>query len=415
MSVAWAESQRGCRARWRRLAAVLAIAAPVALSAPPAFGKPKSGSDDGPVCDKAAASDDDDNGDKDSGLTYALGLLCVGISGDVQATGQAADVSEPRFGSAANSQRSLTLKPDLRIESALPTSLGKLKTAFEIDWSYVTSTGPEQTPNLDEATVSYVGVTAGYADSLMNFWDSSDFQFTIAAPNRSSYLVSYERAWTDELTATIAVEAGPPSTRGADSWRLPNTPPYYTVRLRYEKDDWTLHASGAFHELETRAPPLLTGPLERRQGWATTLGVTIPFNFVHEDDSATLQASYAVNSSIFLGTQSDISFLAAVVPTTGPTVGWSALAAYVHNWNDKWTSNLFVSQLALSVDLQRANPSVKTTRTGANLVYQIGDHWQVGAEIDYVNARFDLNGTFGIINGANLSGATGYLWVKWEF
>ncbi len=293
--------------------------------------------------------------------------------------------------------------------------MGNLKTAFETEWSYVTSTGPEQTPTLDEATVAYLGLTVGYTESLMNFWDSSDFQFTASAPNRSSYLVSYERALTDELTAAIAVEAGPSTTRGADTWRLPGTPPYYTARLRYEKDDWTLHASAAFHQLETRAPPLLTGGIVTRNGWAASAGVTVPFNAVHEDDSATVQATYAVDSSIFLGTQSDISFLAAVVPTSGPTTGWSIVGSYVHNWSDKWKTNLFVSQLELSVDLLIAHPSVQTTRGGATLSYEIDDHWQIGTEIDYVSARFDFNGVFGIIKGGNISGETGYFWVKWQF
>ena len=136
---------------------------------------------------------------------------------------------------------------------------------------------------------------------------------------------------------------------------------------------------------------------------------------MHEDDSASVQATYAVDSSIFLGTQSDIAFLAAVVPTTGPAKAWSAVGSYTHNWTDKWKSAAFVSHLELSVDVQRAHPSVATTRTGANLTYDIDDHWQLGAEVDYLSARFELDGTFGIISGGNLSGTTGYLWVKREF
>lgn len=391
------------------LAALIASAAPAS-----AWAKAKSKNDDGPVCDKAAKSDDDDDDSDSEGVTFRAGAACVGITGEFDSIGQAATVTEPRLSRSKPSKSSVTLKPDVRIESALPTRLGNFKTAFEIDYSYVTSTGFEQAPTLDEATAAYLGLTVGYTESLMNFWDSSDFQFTASAPNRSSYLVSYERSVTDELSAAFAVEAGPSTTRGADTWRLPNTPPYYTGRLRYEKDDWTLHVSGAYHELETRGPPLLTGPLERRQGWAASTGVTIPFKAIHEDDSATVQATYAVDSSIFLGTQSDVSFLAAVIPTTGPAKGWSAVGSYVHNWSDKWKTNLFVSQLELSVDLLIAHPSVKTTRTGATLSYEINDHWQIGTEIDYVSARFDLDGTFGIINGGNLSGFTGYLWLKWQ-
>jgi hypothetical protein len=86
----------------------------------------------------------------------------------------------------------------------------------------------------------------------------------------------------------------------------------------------------------------------------------------------------------------------------------------MHNWTDKWKTNLFVSQLELSVDLAIANPTVKTTRHGATLSYEIDDHWSVGTEIDYVSVRFDPQGTLGILSGGNLSGYTGYLWLKWQ-
>lgn len=260
-------------------------------------------------------------------------------------------------------------------------------------------------------------MTLGYADSLMNFWDSGDFEFSATAPNRSSYLVSYERALTEQVSAAVAVEAGPPSTRGAQSWQLPTTPPYYTGRLRYDKDDWTVHLSGAVHELETRSVALFTTSTENRFGWAGSFGLTVPFSFVHEDDNVSLQATYAVDSSIFLGTQSDVAFLAATVPTTGPAKGWSVVGSYTHNWSDKWKSAVFASQLELAVDLNRAHPSVKTTRTGVNLTYEFNDHWQAGAEVDYLVARIDLDRSIGFINvsGGDISGTTGYLWLKWQF
>lgn len=210
------------------------------------------------------------------------------------------------------------------------------------------------------------------------------------------------------------MEAGPPSSRGTSTWKMPNTPPYYSARLRYEQNDWTMHASATMHELDVRGPPLLTGPLEKRRGWAASAGATIPFGFVAEDDELSFQATYAVDSSIFLGTSSDISFLAATIPTTGPVKGWSAVVSYLHNWNDDWSSNIFVSHLALDLDLTITRPSVRTTRFGANLVYQIDNHWQAGIEFGYIKAEIDINGVRGIINGASLSGQTGYLWLQYK-
>jgi hypothetical protein len=51
---------------------------------------------------------------------------------------------------------------------------------------------------------------------------------------------------------------------------------------------------------------------------------------------------------------------------------------------------------------------------GATLSYEIDDHWSVGTAIDYVSVRFDPQGTLGILSGGNLSGYTGYLWLKWQ-
>jgi hypothetical protein len=379
----------------------------------------KKDTDDAPVCDipdagiTSSKKSKDDSGDH----RYLLGGVCVDLSASMQATGQAASASLPQFGrlTVPGSQRSLTLNPDAGFKTAIPTALGPLVTSVEVDWTYDSLKGPDQTVNPDEANTSYLGFTVGYASSLMNFWDGSNFQLNATAPNRSSYLAGYQRNLTEELSLAAAVEAGPPASRGADAWRLPQTPPYYTARLRYDKDDWTLHLSGAFHAVEVRGAPLLTGPTELQNGWVASGGLTIPFDFVAKDDAASAQVTYAVRSAIFLGTQSDVSYLAAVLPSTGATRGWSAVASYLHNWNDGWSSNFYLSRLDLSLDLLIAHPSLGTRRIGGNIAYQIDDHWQVGFELDYVDARIDSDGTFGLIKGQNLTAQMGYLWVLWEF
>jgi len=403
----------------RLLLAVVFVATEVEI----AFAKSgarKQDKDDAPVCDipevgisSSKKSKGGDSGDH----RYLLGDVCVDLSASFQATGQAATASVPQSGrsSLPSSLQALTLKPDVGMKTAIPTALGPLTVSVEIDWTYDSSKGPDQTVNPDEANASYLGFTVGYASSLMDFWDGSNFQLNATAPNRSGYLVGYQRNLTDELSLAAAVEAGPPASRGADAWRLPQTPPYYTARLRYDKDDWTLHLSGAFHELEMRGPPLLTGPVETQTGWAASGGLNIPFAFIAADDVASMQFTYAVNSSIFLGTQSDVSFLAATVPTTGAIKGWSAVASYLHNWNEDWSSNFYVSQLDLSLDLLIAHPTVSTRRAGANLAYQIDDHWQIGVELDYIDTRIDLNGIVGVIKGQNLSAKTAYAWVQWQF
>ncbi len=83
-----------------------------------AWAKVKSKADEGPVCDKSAPSDDDD--DDADGITFKAGAACMGLSGEFDAIGQAANVNEPRLAGSNNSSSALTLNPDLRVEAALP-------------------------------------------------------------------------------------------------------------------------------------------------------------------------------------------------------------------------------------------------------------------------------------------------------
>ena len=152
-----------------------------------------------------------------------------------------------------------------------------------------------------------------------------------------------------------------------------------------------------------------------RFGWAVTGGITAPLKFIADDDVINFNAAYAVDSAIFLGTPADVVAFAARFPTAGATRGWSALASYHHDWSDKWASNVFASFTGVDVNLTNANPTVKTSRYGVNLIYQPAEKWTIGAELDLVSTRINLNGSIGAIAGANLNGATAFLWAKREF
>jgi hypothetical protein len=348
-------------------------------------------------------------------LRYLIGGVCVEVSGNVQATGQYTRAPEPRLGPKPTQPATGTINPDFRVETSRSTAHGAFKTAFEIDWKYATDSGPDDVPTLDEASIAYLGVTVGYADSLMNFWDSGSLQFGASAPNRSSYLVSYKHSITDALTLAAAVEAGSPTSRGATTWQLPNTPPYFTAQLNYDKDDWGFQIAAATHEVDVEPTRRLGGSSASRQGWAATTGITIPFKSIAEDDAFSAQVSYAVDSAIFLGTQQDVAFLANQFPVSGPTRGWSAVGSYVHNWSDKWASTIFASYLTLDVDLVLTQSRAKVMRTGVNLTWQPIDDWTLGVELDVIDARIDLLGPLGRMPSASIKGPTAYVWLTRDF
>ena len=348
-------------------------------------------------------------------LRYLLGGICVEVSGSLQATVQRSKTPEPRVGSSSTNPTTWNISPDLRIEAAKATSHGPLKFAFEMEWKYASDTHADPEPTLDEATVAYLGVTLGYTESLMNFWDSGDLQFSATAPSRSSYLVSYKTSWSDAITTAVAVEAGPPASRGETTWQLPSTNPYVTAQLKYDQDDWAFQVAAAYHEVEVLRGRFFDNSPVTQTGWAATVGFTIPSAFVAEDDALSTQFTYAVNSSIFLGTQQDVSFLAANFPTTGPTSGYSGVASYLHNWSDKWASMAFASYLELDVDLVPTSTSAKVLRYGVNVTYAPDDDWTIGAELDYLDARINDIIPVGQQSGREFKGPTGYLWVKRTF
>jgi hypothetical protein len=403
--------------------ACFACAVMLPLGIVAAADKPKSttAGSDAPACSmesgRRADADSEEDSDEDDagGVRRMIGGTCVNLSANSQATGQIGDVSQPRADLGPTSLETLTLNADVRLETARATRYGVFKTAFQTDWSYYSDTGFDKLPNLGEASISFLGFTAGFSESLMNFW-SSNFQFTSAGPNLSSYLVNKEFSFSETTKLAVGVEAGPPSSRGAASWQFPTTAPYYTSRFRYEKDEWTLHASAAAHETDTSKTPLVPGSEKRQIGWATSLGANIPLTLFDEDDSASVQVTYAVNSRVFLGASTDRAALASIIPgaIAAPTTGWSALGSFEHNWNEKWSSNFFASRLVVDVDAVLASPSIVSTRVGANLIYQVTKNWQIGAEVSHVNARIDPDGTFGLLNGASFAGKTGFLWLRWE-
>ncbi len=326
-----------------------------------------------------------------------------------------------RSGTPSSARISNTLDASLTLDTTRTTALGDLDTAFGLKW---TKASDDETRagsvSVQSLSASLAGWTVGYTDSLMNFW-SGDFQFSATAPSRSVGVVSYERELREGLKLALAVESGLPSSRqntdGIAS--IDFNSPLLTARLRYEQEEGPeLHLSGLVRRAEFSADPripFLPGTATTRTGWAVSFGATLPVPVFGEDDSFSMQATYAVDASPFLGTAVDLSSLASIVPTTGATRGWSVVGSFTHAWTETLESNVFASHLALEAQLLRAQPSVATTRLGANLYWKPFKGFRLGAEIGYLRTDIDANGVAGVFNGVSGSGVVGYLGAEWTF
>src|SRR6185503_8893791 len=98
--------------------------------------------------------------------------------------------------------------------------------------------------------------------------------------------------------------------------------PYYTTQLRYDHDGWALQASAAIHEVDAQGVPQLAIAAEKRWGRAATVGATVPFKFIDENDALNAELNYAVDLSIFLGTRADAQANAARYPGLDKSRGW---------------------------------------------------------------------------------------------
>jgi hypothetical protein len=300
------------------------------------------------------------------------------------------------------------------------TSIGDLSTVLEFKGAR--SSGDDAGAiNLSEGSVALAGWTAGYTDSLMNFWDG-DFQFQANAPSRGVGIVSFEKEITDDFKIAVATETGVPSTTGMDARFVPITftDPVVSVRARYEKDDFTLHTSAMLHELKRGGDNRILALLGESgsastPGYAASIGATVPLKFIPEDDEFTFQATYAANASSYLGTKADLATLSAFAPSSAQTRGWSALASYHHVWSENWESNIFASRLQLDVMLPAGTPRAEVERFAANLIWKPVEELKVGGEIGHVDVKLSHNGVLGAFSGVSGRALVGYMFATLEF
>jgi hypothetical protein len=311
-----------------------------------------------------------------------------------------------------------TYSPSLA--TTTPTALGALKTAFELSIKYASDDSSLVT-TLSEGTVALAGATVGYTGSVMNFWEG-DFEFSATVPSRTVGVVRYEHEVFESLKLGLSLESGVPtsSTSSTEFAPIHTDDPVLAARALYETDPVTLNVAAMVHELKYGGSsgtviPALVNRSGSVAGWAVTAGATVAVPFISDDDNVSTQVTYAVNASPYLGTNSDLSTLASVLPFKVDTRGWSAVASYHRAWSDQWESNVFVSYLALDISLPGSNPTVRTTRLAANVKWSPVDYFSIGAEIGYVDTKIEPNGSVGILSGVGGEQLTGYLFGEVNF
>jgi hypothetical protein len=360
---------------------------------------------------KSAKSDDDD--DDDEGVHFDLAGNCGKLTGGVSYTYQQTNktaaglpVIVNRNGTVSAGTISNTVSANLGLEVTRQTALGELKTTVGAEWSKATDDGTQNgSASVSGWSVGLGGLTVGYTGTLMSFWDGS-FLTTANSPGRSANTVVYEHEFDDNNKIAAGLESNLPTTPDAQTGikSFDFSDPVYTLRWLRETDALTTHVSGLVRRADFSNSPLL--PLfpdtaTVRTGWAASFGFKLPAAFIAEDDEISFQATYAVDASSYLGISNDLTVYQNTVRSTGPTIGWSAVASYHHEWSDEFESNAFVSFMKIRADLLLAKPEVRTFRSAVNLYWKPVDKVKLGVEAGFVDGTFAPNGVAGFFDGAS--------------
>jgi hypothetical protein len=309
----------------------------------------------------------------------------------------------------------------VRIDTTRKTAAGDLATGFEMKYEKTSSDDGNGVLTLTEGIVTWAGIKVGYTDSLMDFW-SGDFQFSATAPGRTVGLASYDIKLAETVTLTLAGETGVPTSREGAGTFAPVfwDDPVIAGRLRFENDDLIAQVSAGHHRLKLGGANTILARFgrnrqERVSGWATSFGLTKMLPQVSDGSEFSMQATYAVNASPYLGTTADLSAFSALVPAPSETRGWSLVASYHHVWSEHWETNVMASHLALDLDLQRRTPAAKSTRYAVNLIWKPVENLQIGGELGRVDFTLRTNGAAQIFPIEGGSALVSYLFVTWSF
>jgi hypothetical protein len=379
---------------------------------------------------KAKPSDDDDSGDDDDdddeGIRFDLGGACAKLTGSVSYTYQQANKSAaglPVFvnpnGTVSSGKSSNTVSASVGLEATRQTKLGEFKTTFAAEWSKATGDGTTSgAAEVSGWSVGLAGLTVGYTGTLMSFWEG-DFLSTVNAPGRTANTVVYEYEIDDDNKIAAGVESALPTAPDRDSGlkSFDFSDPVYTLRYRYEIDPLTLHLSGLVRRADFSESPLLPffpNTATVRTGWAVSAGAKVPMAFIHDDDEASVQATYASDASSYLGITTDLTTFQHTIRSLGPTTGWSAVASYHHVWSDEFESNAFASYVKIDANLLLAKPEAQSLRTGVNLFWKPVDHLKFGIELGTVDIKLEPNGIAGFFNGASGHALVGTLSMSAE-
>jgi hypothetical protein len=332
----------------------------------------------------------------------------------------------------------------LTASARLPTDAGLISGALSVMAGYGASADPSTWTNLsrlDQAYLTFAGLTAGRAQSAFDFYADAWNFITLRGSNARTELVSYAFAPTPGVTAVLSVEnsrerrglIGQSVDPRASAANAGAGAPDLVGAVRVESPFGQAQISGAAHELRTRyAAPASVAPgqpdaaTSSQWGFAAQGGLKVNLPSLSEADAMILQATYARGASAYITGDSQSSFgdanhpgmanpRLATVPglsaydydcVVGPQAfgrcdkssGYAIVAALKHFWSPTVSSSLFASFFGMNYpDSVKSGPpgvagagDYRETTVGGNLVWTPLKNLMIGGELSYSLGKAEI-------------------------
>ncbi len=268
---------------------------------------------------------------------------------------------------------------------------------------------------LKEGVIDVGAWSFGFAPSIFSFWTGDDFLFGTRVPARGG--VQLARRWqlTETWSAALALEdTQATSSSPPGSTLLPTSPgprmPDIVGRLRFEGDSLEAHLSAAVKELRSVSPGQ---PV--RWGRAAIVGVRWSFELLGLRHAITGQGTWAVDAPVYLGLQSDLRTIRAIVGDNDTTRGFSGALAWTTALSETVSFNLYASHFRLDFPkLGQTGGRAELSGGAANLVWMPRRGLRIGAEVGFSRNKIELPGR-AIAIDLSARQATAILWFDRTF
>jgi hypothetical protein len=351
-----------------------------------------------------------------AGFFYIPGSdTCIYIGGRVRAEYQ---YLEPKWGTPGDGRYKdavgFRARGRLNVDTRTSTEFGTLRAFFRVDVTRDTGVyrglpgpaGSATAVSLDKGFIQFMGITAGVAQSMFDFWAEA-WNYG-AAPGvlpgsdaGSTQMLAYTATFGNGFSATISLEDRNQRNINQVYWdaageRMPDV----VGVLRVDQAWGSAQLSGAVHQLNSGSLDPFGGRVDDEYGWAIQGGVKVNLPMLAAGDQLWLEAAYADGALNYLGVTGNVGIGPVNLVSTDAvlindssikkTKGWNVLGAFQHYWTPTirsvlWGSYTKVDYSGAAIQEYTFLRDFNVWQAAGQLVWSPTKLFDIGVEVLYTN------------------------------